>query len=441
MAIFGVVGEGGSVLNMGATMGTITSTGNQVAELVAVNYGTINGCYSGCALTSGSITLRDGKTHSLSELNTTVTGTAGAAGLVAENHGTVINSRSHSTVSGLNAGGLVLYNDGTIENAYNYGSVTGTVGAGGIACENEGSIFNVYDTGEITSSGTAGAITAVNNGTVSDEAYYDRYQASAPAYCVVGTAMDLKAMKKDSFMNTLNANITAAECEDLYEWIRSSDKNGGYPRISSPVVVSQTLTDSLLTLSVSGTMHQGASLNAAELAEESEAYEAFAAYAGDDYVIVRTADAALTYINGDYAEYEGNLTVSVSDLSDSMQNVKILKYADGEVSEVTFEKYGDTCTLEAEELVPIALVAEVASGTGDEANDADDGTAVSDGSSNVTDDGADAADISGSGSLGNSTSAVKTDDADLFLPMIGLILAAAAAGGVFAAGRRRRERR
>lgn len=432
MAIFGVVGEGGSVLNMGATMGTITSAGNLVAELVAVNYGTVNGCYSGCALTSGSITLKDGNVHSLSELNTTVTGAAGAAGLVAENYGTVINSRSHSSVSGLNAGGLVLYNYGTIENAYNYGSVTGTLSAGGIAGENEGSIFNVYDTGKITSSGTAGVITAVNTGTVSDEAYYDHYQASAPSYCEVGTAMDLKAMKKDTFMDTLNANITEAERDDLYEWIRSSDKNGGYPRISSPVVVSQTLTSASLNLSVSGTMHQESSLEATALTEESEAYEAFAAYAGDENTIVRTADAALIYMNGDYAEYEGGLTVTVNSVPDSLENVKLLKYSDGEVSEVTFEKSGDTCTLEVQELVPVALVATAASDT----DDGTEATADAAGDSDTSDSGS----SSGSSSSGSGTSKVKTGDSDLFLPMIGLILAAAAAGGVCAAKKRRRER-
>ncbi|MCD8132984.1 MAG: DUF1015 domain-containing protein [Clostridiales bacterium] len=432
MAIFGVVGEGGSVLNMGATMGTITSAGNLVAELVAVNYGTVNGCYSGCALTSGSITLKDGNVHSLSELNTTVTGAAGAAGLVAENYGTVINSRSHSSVSGLNAGGLVLYNYGTIENAYNYGSVTGTLSAGGIAGENEGSIFNVYDTGKITSSGTAGVITAVNTGTVSDEAYYDHDQASAPSCCEVGTAMDLKAMKKDTFTDTLNANITEAEREDLYEWIRSSDKNGGYPRISSPVVVSQTLTSASLNLSVSGTMHQEASLEATALTEESEAYEAFAAYAGEENTILRTADAALIYINGDYAEYDGGLTVTVNSVPDSLENVKLLKYSDGEVSEVTFEKSGDTCTLEVQELVPVALVATAASDT----DDGTEATADAAGDSDTSDSGR----SSGSSSSGSGTSKVKTGDSDLFLPMIGLILAATAAGGVCAAKKRRRER-
>lgn len=361
MALFGVIGETGTVTQMGAIYGRIKSTGNQVAELAAVNYGVVNGCYSGSNLTGGTIMTKNGLL-SLNELNTEITGTKNAAGLVAENHGTIINSRSHSNVTGKEAAGVALYNYGVVENAYNYGTVTGTDRAGGVVGTNEdgASVYNVYNSGQVHGA-KAGAVAAMNHGTISDKAYYGDGQ---PNEAGVGTAKALSDMSTNTFRDLLNENLADAKNADgLYSWVRDSSKNSGYPRISSPMVVSQTLNSEVTRIRVEGTIHAETYLKASALDQNSEAYRAFESYAAG-LKIVRAVDPSLIYRNGDFAEYEGKLTLSLNDFKGSMKSVKLLKYEDGKVREVKFKKTGNSYVLEIDHLVPMAVAADPSSVSG-----------------------------------------------------------------------------
>ncbi|MHC4498972.1 MAG: GLUG motif-containing protein, partial [Planctomycetota bacterium] len=128
-------------------------TGNYVGSLVGALWdGTITNCYveGGSVLANGSV-----------------------GGLVGENYGTITNSYSTGSVSGLYCvGGLLGINgdDGRISNCYSTGSVAGDNYVGGLVGLNrEGTISNSYSTGSILGGHRVGGLVGWNlEGTITD---------------------------------------------------------------------------------------------------------------------------------------------------------------------------------------------------------------------------------------------------------------------------------
>jgi hypothetical protein len=105
-------------------------------------------------------------------VNIAVTGNWGVGGLVGEAHGTVSNSYSSGTVSGINwaVGGLVGRNSGTVSNSYSTASVTSDNNVGGLVGENGGTVSNSYSSGDVTSyyNNVVGGLVGANYDTVSN---------------------------------------------------------------------------------------------------------------------------------------------------------------------------------------------------------------------------------------------------------------------------------
>ncbi len=137
LGLFGALGTGGTVINLGLIGGLIHGT-ERVALIVGSNSGLIQNCYS-----SGEVYAKGDYV-------------GGVAGL---NQGAIVDCYNTGVITGIGSsdnfiGGIAGYNDsGVITGCYNAGVVTGRFRIGGIAGRNGGSsvIFNCWNIGDVTS--------------------------------------------------------------------------------------------------------------------------------------------------------------------------------------------------------------------------------------------------------------------------------------------------
>ncbi|WP_215408138.1 YDG domain-containing protein [Janthinobacterium sp. JC611] len=142
VGLFGAIGSGGAVANVGLSGGSVTG-GSNVGALAGSNAGTISGSFA----------------------TSDVTSTSTGGGLVGSNTGTVVDSYASGAVNGTSAvGGLVGSNGGSIANSYANGSVSGSSNVGGLVGTGAGSVTGSYwDTaasGQAASAGGTGMTTA-----------------------------------------------------------------------------------------------------------------------------------------------------------------------------------------------------------------------------------------------------------------------------------------
>jgi len=155
LGLFGSVGFGAEVKNLGVEDVNVMGSSHYVAGLAAVNAGTVTGCYSTGAVSSGG------------------TGECSyVGGLIGSNSGSVTQCHSTAAVSGTSsdAGGLVGRNGGSLTECYSTGAV-GITGRdiGGLAGSNGGTVTQCYSTGAVSSTGwSAGGLVGSNylNGVV-----------------------------------------------------------------------------------------------------------------------------------------------------------------------------------------------------------------------------------------------------------------------------------
>jgi hypothetical protein len=148
VGLFSIVGEGGHIEDIGVVNADVTSTG-YIGSLVGANLGTVSNSYS-----TGSIT-----------------GVEWVGGLVGFNaeEGTVSNSYSTGSVtSDYSVGGLLGGNAGTVSNSYSTGNVTGDEGVGGLLGANYGTVSNSYSSGSVTGNDYIGGLVGYSEGTVSN---------------------------------------------------------------------------------------------------------------------------------------------------------------------------------------------------------------------------------------------------------------------------------
>ena len=156
VGLFGVVGPGGTVKNLGLDGVDIKGEGgvdrSAIGGIEGINFGTMENCY-----VTGNVT---GKPDS-------------AGGIAGNNFGTIENCFTTCNVSGdRRVGGIVGDNHGPIKNCYVTGDVTGGSddSAGGVAglSGDNGTIKNCYVTGNVTSSGRSvgGVVGDIEGGTV-----------------------------------------------------------------------------------------------------------------------------------------------------------------------------------------------------------------------------------------------------------------------------------
>ena len=179
VGLFGSIGAGGLINNVGLTNANITGSdfvgglaGLTTSANITNSY--VSGTVSGDTFVGGLV----GDNH-LTAINNaeslaTVTGFDAVGGLVGLNTGTINIADAVGTVSGnADVGGLVgLNSGGTITTAYATGSVSGNAAVGGLVGLNTGSIDTAYATGTVTATGlnpgSIGGLVGYNAGAISN---------------------------------------------------------------------------------------------------------------------------------------------------------------------------------------------------------------------------------------------------------------------------------
>ena len=176
VGLFSFVDEGERIEDIGAVNVTVTG-GNSVGGLVGVNHGTVSNSYStgsvtGIDLAVGGLVGANRGTVSNSYFTGSVTGNEGVGGLVGINDydDYVSNSYSTGNVTGNdNVGGLVGTNYGTVSNSYSTGNVRGSRWVGGLVGDNFYTVNNTYSSGNVTGGEAVGGLVGrADKGTVSD---------------------------------------------------------------------------------------------------------------------------------------------------------------------------------------------------------------------------------------------------------------------------------
>jgi hypothetical protein len=185
VGLFSIVGEGGRIENIGVVNANVTSNA-YIGGLVGINIGTVSNSYS-----TGS-----------------TTGILWVGGLVGENQGTVSNSYSTCNVaSDYGAGGLMGGNVGTLSDSYSTGSVTGEEGAGGLMAANSGTVSNSYSTGSVTGNDYVGGLVGYSEGTASDS-FWDT-ETSGQATSAGGIGKTTAAMQDITTFSGAAWNVIA----------------------------------------------------------------------------------------------------------------------------------------------------------------------------------------------------------------------------------------
>ena len=227
VGLFGVVGEGGIVQNIGVVNADVTGYGI-VGGLVGNNEGTISNSYSTGSVTGtgwvGGLVGVNLATVSNSYSTGSVTGytdrTGGLVGWNEEEDASVSNSYSTGSVTGdYSVGGLVGATSGTVSNSYSTGSVTGEVNVGGIVGENTATVRNSYSTGSVTGDSSVGGLVGDNRGTVSDS-FWDT-ETSGQATLDGGTGKPTAEMQDITTFSGAGWNIIAVasgSTNPAYTW-------------------------------------------------------------------------------------------------------------------------------------------------------------------------------------------------------------------------------
>ena len=223
VGLFGVVGTGGVIENVGVVNGNASGYGN-VSSLVGYNRGTVRNSYVCGNVTGdldvGSLVGVNGGTVGNSYSDGSVTGRDGVGGLVGKNEGTVGNSYSIDTVNGSNfIGNLVGVNGGTVSNSYADGTVNGNNVVGGLVGRNEGVVSKCYSTGTVAGDEHAGGLVGQNLYGVVSDSVWDT-QTSGQSTSDGGTGKTTAEMK--DFTTFLDAGW------DIFGVDHSYDRNTGY---------------------------------------------------------------------------------------------------------------------------------------------------------------------------------------------------------------------
>jgi hypothetical protein len=224
IGLFGVVGEGGVVQNIGVVNADVTGYG-AVGALMGDNEGTVSNSYSTGSVTGtgwvGGLIGANLGTVSDSYSTGSVTGDERVGGLVGFNEAApVSNSYSTGSVTGrYSVGGLVGATSGTVSDAYSTGSVTGEENVGGIVGENTGTVSNSYSTGSVTGDERVGGLVGDNPGTVS-ASFWDT-GTSGQTTSDGGTGKTTAGMKDMATFSGAGWNIigvAAGQTNPAYTW-------------------------------------------------------------------------------------------------------------------------------------------------------------------------------------------------------------------------------
>ena len=185
VGLFGVVGSGGTVQNVGLEAINITGNGFTGGVAGLNKGGTVSHCYStgsvkGSGNDAGGVVGANyggevTSCYSTGDITGSGNYTGGVAGL--NKGGTVSHCYSTGSVkgSGIDTGGVAGQNyDGTVTNCYSAGNVTSSgMNIGGVVGQNyDGTVTNCYSAGNVTSSGmNIGGVVGYNNNSEVNSCY------------------------------------------------------------------------------------------------------------------------------------------------------------------------------------------------------------------------------------------------------------------------------
>jgi len=212
LGLFGALGYGGEVMNLGVEDVNVTGTGNSIGSLVAFNYGRISFCHStgtvsGISDVGGLVgDSWTGSRISSCYSNCTVIGDEHVGGLLGSNWGIVRSSYSSGPVNGQwYVGGLTgsSWYRANIHSCYNTGAVTGIGHIGGLAGHNGalGGVYACYSTGRVTGDEVLGGLVAFNDGGHIVYSFWDR-QTSGLSQSAAGTGKTTSQMQNiNTYLN------------------------------------------------------------------------------------------------------------------------------------------------------------------------------------------------------------------------------------------------
>lgn len=226
VGLFGSVGSGGRVQNLGLAGGSVNGSA-EVGGLAGVNSGTISNAYASGSVNGSSAGYHVGGlvglnwgTINKAYATANVSGSSWVGGLAGLNFGTVSNAYAMGSVSGGSwVGGLVGANFSTVGNAYATGSVSGSNWVGGLAGLNDRAISNAYATGSVSGGSSVGGLVGLNYGTVSNS-FWDTTTAGQSS-SAGGTGLTTAQMQTGAnFSSPTSANGNANPAWDFSRtWI------------------------------------------------------------------------------------------------------------------------------------------------------------------------------------------------------------------------------
>jgi parallel beta-helix repeat protein len=224
VGLFGYVGSGGKVENVGMTNESLTGF-YCLGGLIGANWGEVTNCYSTGTINGGN-------------------DSDDVGGLIGWNKGTASKCYSTCSMNGSSMGGLVGINGGTITNCYATGPVNSTDYAGGLVELNNGTVSNSYSTGAVSGMyGDMGGLIGTDYfGSVSNS-FWDN-ETSGQSTSGGGTGKTTENMKNVRTFtdNTWSARLTSPwdfvgnpyyDNNNLNIWNISSTINNGYPFLAS----------------------------------------------------------------------------------------------------------------------------------------------------------------------------------------------------------------
>jgi len=218
--LFGFVGEGGIIKNLGVMNTTVTGC-DGVGGLVGFNEDNVR-CLIGVMWVAGGLVGYNGGTVSNCYAMGNVTADGEVGGLAGYNGGTVTNSYSSGNVTGHDyVGGLVGVNDGAVSDSYSTSSVTGATYVGGLVGDNSGTVSKCYSNGDVTGNSSVGGLVGVNDvgGAVSNS-FWD-IQTSGQTYSAGGTGENTTQMQDITTFLGAGWNIIAVtlnQTNPAYIW-------------------------------------------------------------------------------------------------------------------------------------------------------------------------------------------------------------------------------
>ena len=230
VGLFGYVGEGGVVKNLGVVNANVT--GDPVGGLMGENHGTVSNCYATGIVNGedsvGGLVGYNAGTVSNSYSTGNVTGVDyGIGGLVGQNSGNVSNCHATSSVTGVDygIGGLLGENWGTVSNSYATGNVTGNSHVGGLMGDNWGTVSNSYSIGNVTGNHHVGGLAGENCfGTVSNSYYnYDEVLINGENIITIGALFGADFEKWFNNDKFLDVNQKLSPVSGYYEINNVSD--------------------------------------------------------------------------------------------------------------------------------------------------------------------------------------------------------------------------